>query len=445
MTHPLEPFATPPGWKPENDAPPPDEGAFAHSHDPALDTGVDYSGPYETPYDGIGEAVRRHASALDGAGIPVFLTTSGGLRGRRYQDLEPHVRKRIDPLTICRYKAPLLRVFHAILGRSTIHRAVFPRSQIELKPGELRRLQQTTIVMTVHERLAPDPELRDLAKLLNLVAEVWVPCSRNRRVLIDSGVAQDRIHVVPHPYDPDDLPLFDQGLRQAKQLDSPGRPFQFFNCGKWEPRKGQHELIGAFLQAFSPVNNVRLALKTSAFGKWKEYSEGPVQSVLYWLERDVVKARGWTYQNAQRAFTFIIDSVPRETLVAMHCQSDCYVSASRAEGFDLPAFDAKLAGKRMVYVRSGGPEDFSTSGDIAVESTPLDAVNPQYNWEGAKWSGHTVEALRDALLQAVLQRGVSTERTIPSKYSPESVGALMRSRVEAVLSRLGEEPADAKR
>lgn len=437
MTHPLEQFRAPIGWSPDQEAS--GEAVCAVSHDPDLATGVNYVGPYDAPFDGVAEAVRRHALALDGAGIPVFLSSSGGTRGRRFADLEETVRQKVDTLTMCRHKESLLRVVHTILGRSTVHIAVFPRTQFELRRDELLRLQKTTVLMTVHERLTADKELLALVTLMRLLAEVWVPCSRNKRVLVEAGLPEDMVHVIPHPYDPDDLPLFEEALRQAAQSrSSPGKPFQLFNCGKWEPRKGQHELIGAFLLEFRPKDNVRLAIKTSSFGRWPGYPEGPVHSAKHWLQTEAVKKNGWTLPLVQKALTPIVDSVPREALVAMHCQADCYVSASRSEGFDLPAFDAKLAGRRMVYVRAGGPEDFASSDDIPVETEPgqLADVHKQYGWEGAKWSGYTVEQLQTALRKAYDRRSEPSQRLLSSRYSPDAVGRLMRQRVEAIMDKI---------
>jgi glycosyltransferase involved in cell wall biosynthesis len=325
-----------------------------------------------------------------------------------------------------------------------VQTTVFPRTRIELRQDALARLQQTTVLMTVHERLTADTDIRDLVKLLSLLAEVWVPCRRNRLVLVQAGMPEDRVHVIPHPYDPDDLPLFDKWLATAPKPGD-GHLFQFLTVGKWEPRKAQHELIGGFLLAFKPTDKVRLAVKTASFGRWSDYPVGPVESVRQWLENGFIKENGWTLGNVQKAVLPIIDPMPREGLVALHCHADCYVSSSRSEGFDLSAFDAKLAGKRMLYVRgSGGPEDFAQPDDITVEpSSGLATVHPQYGWEGARWSGHTVADIGEALRRAYEARGgPAQERVLPSRFSPESVGKIMRERIEAIIERLSHAVAD---
>jgi len=51
-------------------------------------------------------------------------------------------------------------------------------------------------------------------------------------------------------------------------------------------RKDHHTLIGAFLRAFKPTNNVELVLKTRDYGTWKHYPKSAGESIseLLWTK-----------------------------------------------------------------------------------------------------------------------------------------------------------------
>jgi len=115
-----------------------------------------------------------------------------------------------------------------------------------------------------------DPEV---VKILNRVAQVWVPCGSNQHMLLRSGVHPDRVRIVPHPYDPTS-----QLCKLTRRRPYSNR--RFYSIGRWEPRKGYHELLGGFLRAFKPTDEATLTIKFSG-GQWEGYPS-PAESVRYW-------------------------------------------------------------------------------------------------------------------------------------------------------------------
>lgn len=100
----------------------------------------------------------------------------------------------------------------------------------------------------------------------------------------------------------------------------------------------------------------------------------------------------------------------------------------------LPAFDAKVAGNRMILVGYNGARDFSGDGDrlIPYEMKP---VPKEYGWEeNATWAEATPEAIAEAMasvkVPTVYERPPALE-----KCTMEEVGELMKKRCETVLAR----------
>jgi glycosyltransferase involved in cell wall biosynthesis len=393
--------------------------------------GVVYRGAYEDPNQGISNAVRRHARALYDAGVPVHLQSIGHrqhAQGAWYSDLDPEVLDQVGMLTEATFETPAVTIHHIAPTLLALEEIVFPRRLMRYSPDGAARVRVSSIINTVFER---DLVSSDIAGLLNQVGQVWVPCVQNEKMLVKSGVDARKIRVVPHPY-PDNDPFL-----------IPVRPFRFLHIGKWEPRKDQHTLIGAFFKAFFPTQNIELVLKCSSFGIWKDYPASIGHSVLMWLEDKEIKARGWTQDAARRAIVAFTKRMPREDLAKLYQECDVYVSCAHAEGFDLPAFDAKLAGLPMVFVPFGGPQDFATATDIRVQTTSFTPCHPGYEWGNAEWAQFDWHQMADALGMAYNIHGLAPLDR--AKYSTKSIGALMKQCCGQLVESLGGDFSDVQR
>jgi hypothetical protein len=129
-----------------------------------------------------------------------------------------------------------------------------------------------------------------------------------------------------------------------------------------------------------------------------------------------------------------------EQMVKLHGACDVYLSLSRGEGFDMPAFDAKLAGNLLVYTPSGGPQDFASAHDLEVPMEGKRLRHPFYDdWEEDACYGdyHVMDAVK--VLREAAKR-VNAGGTIhgPRKYlRAEAVGQTMLSHLEELLAPTG--------
>jgi glycosyltransferase involved in cell wall biosynthesis len=412
-------------------------------HDAEYPYGIVYRGPWETEWYGVQTSVRRHARALAKTGMPVWLTSVNHRMEYIDEDgkicvsfadhsrLAPSVKRDVGRLTSCEFKQPLLAIEHRIFSPETIMGIVYPPKLGSLDPAFVRRVNATTILFTVFERSEPDEETRQVAFALACLAEVWVPCKRNRRVLIESGVPEDKVVVMPHPI-PEGDPVWTTPRRPPKGV------VRLINIGKWEPRKAQHELIGAFLQLFTTTANVELVIKYSDFDlAWKDYPSCPQESIETWLANDAVKRNGWTMENVGTRIRLFKQFLPREAMVRFLAESHIYVSSGRAEGFDMPALDAKIIGLRLVVMGHGGAEDFCTSSDVDLRGLWRTApAHPGYGWRGARWSGHGVGDFMTSLRTAV-DMELNNEPRVPidvTPYKESTVGQAMLERCLRIVN-----------
>ncbi len=120
-------------------------------------------------------------------------------------------------------------------------------------------------------------------------------------------------------------------------------------------------------------------------------------------------------------------------MLELHRMGDVYLSLSRGEGFDMPAFDAKLSGNLMVYTPSGGPQDFCGEFDQVVPISGIVECDPFYNWpKEARYLDYDVAAAARAIQRAMsLVTSGTRERGLDlTWFSAERVGRRMAADLE---------------
>lgn len=398
---------------------------------------VMYQGEYETPWDGTATAVRLHARALQKTGIPVFLKSFsgividefGGAESVHVGGLPQAVRLEIGDLDRTTASALLPVVKHLVVRDAEhLKKVIFPRGAIARGGVEAdivmrKHIYDSTIIYSVWERDRVDP---GIARHLSRVAECWVPCHDNREMLIRSGVPEEKVWVIPHPFDEEDPIL---KLRRRK----PTTARRFYSIGRWEPRKGYAELIAAFVSAFQATDDVTLTIKYTATN-WPDYPS-PEAAVLRALDLPAAAKHGWTLGAFKSKVNLIEGRLPRAAIQKLHYQSNIYVCSSHGEAWCLPAFEAWLAGNRLVYVPDGGVRDFAPPEAVRVVLQGRCPVPRSYQWEAdAQWAHFTHEHLTLALTQASAPSDYARQLS-PELFTMKVVGELMRDRILEVARR----------
>ncbi len=394
------------------------------AHDAKHADGVLYHGGWGVIADGFSEHIRRCARALAATGVPLHLrdTTYRKPEKDDERDLAAEFDDLVD-VTIGRF---VVRIYQGVASPTVFENIAYQEYQVArggLTKEQLDFLNSRKIVSTVFERTVADREQRALSKF----GQVWVACQRNAEEL--RATCAGRVHVIPVPYFPND-PLL--------KLD--GRPFdvgrrpRFYHIGKWEPRKEQHTMLGAFMRAFRP-SEATLCIKTSPFTppRLERYPRGPEESIGEWLKDPTVQANGWNEQTVGGSLFVIRKILPTAKLRELHASCDCYVSLSRGEGFDMPARDAKLAGNLLVYTAAGGTEDHAGDQDEMVPTSWAAAeCHEFYGWRGQRYADYQLDDAARALRRAweKLRRGIRVRGRTLREQQADAVGIKMRMLVE---------------
>lgn len=181
----------------------------------------------------------------------------------------------------------------------------------------------------------------DVQRALRDFDQVWVPSTTNKHSLGQScDIDPSQVKVIPHCFDED-------GLADRRGARLPGGPYRFYFIGHWNGRKNPTGLIRAWARAFTREDDVELVIQSTRA-----------------REHDVmiaVHSVGASVRERMAPIKINASPIREEEIRALHRGADCFVSTTRWESFNLPAFHAMLAG-RMVIVPAGmGHDDFLVS------------------------------------------------------------------------------------
>ncbi len=351
---------------------------------------------------GYGESARAYVLALARSGVPVTWT----------------------PLVWSRWPRPAYRAF---TGRGV--------GDPELDPLCNRPLEvDTVMVHTVpeyfpawRERAAgarlvgytvweTDRLPRAWPPLLESVDALAVPSAWSRDVMRQAGV-RTPVHVVPHlPCEPTPGPRWDGGLGEGTVV--------FYTVGPWTERKAPWLVVEAFARAFRSSDAVALVLRTSE----RPRSQG--LAGRFSSTRRLVAGLLGRHPDPPRV-VLLTEPLSCEHMAALRRRGDCYVSLSRAEGFNLPAFEAATQGTPVIATRFGAhleilPEDAADLVDCRLVPVDDPAGAPSYTPD-QRWAEPDVDHAA-ALMRRVVEdragaaaRGRALAEHVRAHFAPEEI------------------------
>jgi len=342
---------------------------------------------FHTPFtrvdDGWSIAARRYARAMHEAGLDVRLVSFDETVTELDQQVVAEVGpclKYADRWDLHLLSTAITHVRHASASVSTLGYDSAPSA-----------------MHVVFERLRIEPAM---AEVLNNLTGVWAQCSSNRDALVKAHVRD--VELIGMPWFDDD-PLL--------ALPKPERCDRFLYVGRVEFRKSPERLVRAFSRAFKP-GEASLTIKLSRYTG--------LSSVDQIREFDGAVA-------ADPNVTVFQSELSREQMLRLYAEHDVYCSASRGEGWDLPAYHMKLAGRRLAITDSGGPRDFVGEGDTLVPVTGevLDDF-------GHPYADHDLDHLVMALQLARSKPGPGSRP--PTHLNSQEIGRKFKAWVERLTA-----------
>ncbi|MGA7989840.1 MAG: glycosyltransferase [Thermoanaerobaculia bacterium] len=208
---------------------------------------------------------------------------------------------------------------------------------------------------------------KEWVRQANEMDEIWVPSGFNRDGFLVSGLKKP-VTVMPLGVDVDHFNTAIRGVR------NPAGDFVFLASFEWVERKRADMMLKIFNQTFRRSEPVVLVCKIVNVNKNTNV-------------RAQIEALGLSGNGGRIAFLHNRE-FPYHQLGALYRSADCYVSASRGEGWDLPLMEAMACGLPSIATDWGAHTEF-VHGEIAYPLrvrglVPADAR--AHHYKGFRWA-----------------------------------------------------------
>ncbi|HEC66032.1 MAG TPA: glycosyltransferase family 1 protein [bacterium] len=181
----------------------------------------------------------------------------------------------------------------------------------------------------------------------NLMSEMWVPCEYNVQAFRESGVAVP-VYKIPHGIDVD---MFKSSCNEQFSVGGINNStFKFYSIFQWNARKNPEGLLRAYFNAFTENDDVVLILKTYLGNTGVDNLKQIRDKILY-VKRDM----NLSYFPKVVLISELLSS---RQILELHKFGDAYISLHRGEGWNIPCFEAGLAGNPVIATGCGGNMEF---------------------------------------------------------------------------------------
>jgi|APCry1669190288_1035285.scaffolds.fasta_scaffold06822_2 glycosyltransferase involved in cell wall biosynthesis len=224
---------------------------------------------------------------------------------------------------------------------------------------------------------------------LKLANCIWVPSDWAKSVLIEHGLQEDMIDVVPEGVNG---ALYHPHLRKFSSRND--QVFRFLVLGKYEERKGYQQLLQAFQKAFGNNPKVKLLLKADYFINQNQKQ----QDFQNFID-------SFNLQNVK----IISGAVAENDLAMLYAYAHAFAFPSRAEGWGLPLIEALASGLPCVTTNYSGHSHFLKSieglyGSIDFQLVPIKDPEFMSYWPASDGNyGQWAEASIDDLATKMLE------------------------------------------
>ena len=174
--------------------------------------------------------------------------------------------------------------------------------------------------------------------------------SRDR--IVEFGFKPATVHVVPHGASSDYFRPLAADTNAAQRAALGFRPDEvlLLNIGAAIWNKGIDVLLKGFALARQTRKDLRLVFKDQR-NTYGISGESFVQSTL--------AAAGLLSNDVLNAITLIPANLTMDQMNSMYNVCDCYVSPYRAEGFNLPVYEAMVCNVPVIVTAGGATDDFA--------------------------------------------------------------------------------------
>jgi len=267
----------------------------------------------------------------------------------------------------------------------------------------------------------------ELALDLSVFDQVWCPSTVTHQTLSIPG---DPVYVIPHAFDPQTL-----DARRTGRIERADDRFRFYACGAWSSRKNPAGVLRAWARAFGPDDPVELVMHCPGASE-------QLVTAIYQTGVGVHQMAPVVHSTQHRDEAYVW---------ALHASSDVYVTASRGEAWNLPAFDALLAGRHIIAPTPQGSDEFlavtsarryigtrqpalvdveiteRANGAVKLAVKGAQGLSAKHDWLEPDLRG-LASAMRDAFVER--RRELSVHYDPIERFGYEAVGTLALAALE---------------
>ncbi|WP_028603908.1 glycosyltransferase family 4 protein [Ottowia thiooxydans] len=239
---------------------------------------------------------------------------------------------------------------------------------------------------------------------LDLADAICVPCQLNEQTF-SKAYLRPPVHVIPHirRHAWNDFTVTELNAMRAS-LGIPPDHFIFYSINSWDPRKNNIGLLRSYLEAFSADSPVTLILKTSeqGYGAAPFYPWQDTSALANDAIADITSASG----GAQAQICLLPYELSGRGIDMLHALGDCYVSASRGEGWGMGIFDAATRGTPVLATGWGGQLDYLGSDwpgaiPFSMRAVPVWPPSAPLFWPPQRWAEPDFEGMVKAWQNAM--------------------------------------------
>lgn len=212
---------------------------------------------------------------------------------------------------------------------------------------------------------------------LSSLDKIFVCSDWAKQVILENiEIASENVCVVPLGVD--------SSIFKSQSTYSSRDKTIFFNCGKWELRKGHDVILKCFESAFSHNDNVELWMMCHnpfTFAKGEEWEK------LYTSSKLSDKIRLIPRQQTQKNVYDIMKQV------------DCGIFPARAEGWNLELLELMSCGKNVIATNYSGHTEFCNNNNChLIDITSLELANDGVWFKG---QGHWASIQNEQIDQII--------------------------------------------
>lgn len=269
--------------------------------------------------------------------------------------------------------------------------------------------------------------INDFVDIHDICDNVFIltPSEFSKKGIIASEIIKDKIIVIPHSYDYENIKYNVEKIREKYKI--PINDYVFFHNSSLTPNKNFSAILSCFNAIYNINKNITLLVK----GSDSTYNSKDKLTEIIQMNQIEKKI------NCESKIQYIGKNLSLNEISELYELSDCYISPFLAEGFNLPILEALCHGKRVICTRGGPPDEFAKDGIfIKSKEIELDAeININGNMKHKKCLMPDTSDLLKKMILVMYSTKIIDKKYYINNYSCMEIGKKLQQNMLNLLEK----------